>query len=146
MTPLERLKNMRDEHFIRVFNPPNFSVPTTVNLRSALEDFYLSRRAMRRSAATLEHYKYTAGEFISWLESQGIHSPSELCPSHPRAWLVAVSERGVKDTTLHAKARGVRALLRFWYSEGYFISPIAVQMPPLDQKQLPSLPMSCAGS
>jgi len=130
---------MRETHFIPELQEAPIGTRTPADLHTALEDFYLSRQAQRRSPATLEHYHYTAGEFVSWLESRGIRLPSELRPSDPRAWLAAVSERGVKDTTLHAKARGAKALLRFWYSEGYLLSPIDLKLPHLDQKQLPSL-------
>jgi integrase/recombinase XerD len=53
--------------------------------------------------------------------------------------VAAVSERGVKDTTLHAKARGVKTLLRFWHSEGYIPQAIGFAMPELEKKRLPFL-------
>lgn len=130
---------MREESFIRELPPAAFCVPPSADLRTSLQDFYLSRQAMRLRPATLEHYRYTAGEFVSWLESQGVRSPSDVRPSHPRAWLAAVSERGVKDTTLHAKARGAKTLLRFWRSEGYIPQAIGFAMPKLEKKRLPFL-------
>ncbi len=130
---------MRERHFIPEIQEAPFGAPAPADLRTALEDFYLSRQALRRSPATLEHYLYTAGHFVSWLKSRGIHLPSEVRASHPRAWLAEISEKGVKDTTLHAKARGAKTLLQFWYSEGYLLSPIDLKLPRVDQKQLPSL-------
>ncbi|MCX6026222.1 MAG: tyrosine-type recombinase/integrase [Chloroflexi bacterium] len=130
---------MRERHFVPVLPPATFCVPASADLRTSLQDFYLSRQALRRSPATLEHYRYTAGEFVSWLESQGVLHPSEVRAAHPRAWLASVSGRKVKDTPLHAKARGAKTLLRFWYSEGYLPSPVDLQLPRLDQKKLPSL-------
>jgi site-specific recombinase XerD len=137
---------MREESFIRQLRPAipalpsaTFCVPPPADLRTALEDFYLSRRALRLSPATLEHYRYTAGEFVTWLESQGVSSLSDVRALHVRAWLAAVSERGVKDTTLHAKARGVKTLLRFWHSEGYIPQAIVFAMPKLEKKRLPFL-------
>jgi integrase/recombinase XerD len=130
---------MRERHFIPEIQEAPFGAPAPADLHAALEDFYLSRQALRRSPATLDHYQYTAGHFVSWLQSRGIRLPSEVRPSHPRAWLAEISEKGVKDTTLHAKARGAKTLLRFWYEEGYLLSPIDLKLPRLDQKQLPSL-------
>ena len=130
---------MRESHFIPEIQEAPFGAPAPADLRAALEDFYLSRQALRRSPATLEHYHYMAGEFVSWLESQGVLLPSDVRASHPRAWLAAGSERGVKDTSLHAKARGVKTLLRFWYAGGHSPLHVSLQMPRLDQRQFPSL-------
>ena len=130
---------MRESHFIPGIQVAPFGVTAPADLRAALEDFYLSRQAQRRTPATLKHYQYTAGEFVAWLQSRRLQLPSEIRPSHPRAWLAEISEKGVKDTTLHAKARGAKTLLRFWYEEGYLLSPVDLKLPRLDQKQLPSL-------
>ena len=130
---------MRESHFIPEIQVAPIGVTAPADLRAALEDFYLSRQAQRRTPATLKHYQYTAGEFVAWLQSRQLRLPSEVRPSHPRAWLAEIAEKGVKDTTLHAKARGAKTLLRFWYSEGYLLSPIDLKLPRLDQKELPSL-------
>jgi integrase/recombinase XerD len=130
---------MRESHFIPEIQVAPFGVTASADLRAALEDFYLSRQAQRRTPATMRHYQYTAGEFVAWLQSRQLRLPSEVRPSHPRAWLAEIAEKGVKDTTLHAKARGAKTLLRFWYSEGYLHSPVDLKLPRLDQKQLPSL-------
>jgi len=130
---------MHESHFIRDIQVAPICVTAPADLHAALEDFYLSRQAQRRTPATLKHYQYTAGEFVAWLQSRRLQLPSEIRPSHPRAWLAEISEKGVKDTTLHAKARGAKTLLRFWYEEGYLLSPIDLKLPRLDQKQLPSL-------
>jgi len=130
---------MRESHFIPEIQVAPIGVTAPADLRAALEDFYLSRQAQRRTPATMKHYQYTAGEFVAWLQSRQLRLPSEVRPSHPRAWLAEIAEKGVKDTTLHAKARGAKTLLRFWYSEGYLLSPIDLKLPRLDQKELPSL-------
>ena len=118
----------------RSSNPPE-SPP----IREAYEDFVLSRQAMRCSPATLIHYQYSAGQFVAWLERAGIRALEEVGPQHVRRWLAEISLRGAKDTTLHAKARGVRALLRFWHAEGHIPHPVGVTMPKLEQRRLPSL-------
>jgi hypothetical protein len=69
MALLKGAEIMRERHFIPVLPSSPLSTPASTNLRTSLEDFYLSRQTLRRSAATLEHYRYSAGEFVSWLES-----------------------------------------------------------------------------
>jgi integrase/recombinase XerD len=105
-------------------------------IRQAFEDFLLSREAMRCTPATLEHYRYTAGAFITWLELRNVAHPEEVRPSHVREWLAGIKG---KDTTVHAKARGVRAMLRLWLAEKYIPAPITFAMPRLEKKMLPFL-------
>src|SRR4030067_869523 len=108
---------MRESHFIPGIQEAPFGAPAPADLHAALEDFYLSRQAQRRTPATMKHYQYTAGEFVAWLQSRQLRLPSEVRPSHPRAWLAEIAEKGVKDTTLHPKARVAKTLLRVWHSE-----------------------------
>jgi integrase/recombinase XerD len=53
--------------------------------------------------------------------------------------MAEISLSGAKDTTLHAKARGLRTFLRFCYAEGYLAHPIGVTMPKLERRRLPCL-------
>jgi integrase len=130
---------MREGHLLRPVAP---TIPGSVlslalsPLRQAFEDFLLSRQAMRCTPATLEHYHYTAGAFVSWLELRNVAHPEEVRPSHVREWLAGIKG---KDTTVHAKARGVRAMLRFWFAEKYLPSPVSFAMPRLEKKMLPFL-------
>ena len=55
---------MRESHFIPEIQEAPFRAPAPVDLRAALEHFYLPRQALRRTPATMEHYKYTAGHFV----------------------------------------------------------------------------------
>ncbi len=107
-----------------------------VALADAYTDFCLSRQAMNCTPATLEWYGYTAGAFLRFLEAQGVTDPAEVTARHARAYLAQVHG---KDTTLHAHARAVRTLLRFWHQEGYLPSPVRFDMPRLVKKRLPVL-------
>jgi hypothetical protein len=107
-------------------------------LRLAYDDFLLSREAMRCTPKTLEHYHYTARVFVEWLEARGIVKPDEVKASHVRAYLAEARRRGLKDTAIHAHARGVKTFLRFLHAERYIPEPIAVQMPRLDKRILPA--------
>src|SRR5687768_2096584 len=90
-----------------------------VDLLDAYTDFILSRQASNCTPATLEFYKYTAGVFLEWVEKQGITRPEEVTARYVRQYLSELVASGKKDTTLHANARAIRILVRFWHSEGY---------------------------
>jgi integrase/recombinase XerD len=77
--------------------------------------------------------------FVAYLKRQSVDRPGDVISMHVRQFLVDVAARGVADTTVHAVARGTRALLRFWQEEGYRTSPIVVPMPHVDRKRLPFL-------
>jgi site-specific recombinase XerD len=127
---------MREGHLLLKNQRPNVTLATSP-IRQAFDDFLLSREAMRCTPATLEHYRYSAGAFITWLELQNVTHPEEVKPAHVREWLAGMPK--AKDTTLHAKARGVRTMLRFWYTEKYLSEAVTFQMPRLEKKRLPYL-------
>lgn len=103
-------------------------------IRDAYQDFILSRKAALLSPKTIEFYQYTAGSFVDWLE---ITVPSQLKPQYVRAFLADVASRGVKDSTIHAYARGIRAFLRFMFQESYIEKPISFKMPKVAMRRLP---------
>lgn len=107
-----------------------------MQLHAALDAFLLSRQAMRCTAKTMEHYEYTLGSFISYLESQNTEYVSTITPGHIRAYLVELQKRGLKDTTQHAHARGIKTWLRWLVNEGDIPdSPMRrVTMPRLEQR------------
>jgi len=111
----------------------------SVALTDAYTDFILSRQAMNCTPVTLEFYKYTAGAFLSWIESQGVTDPQEIMARYVRQYLAQLLHAGRKDTTLHANARAIRTLLRFWNTEGYIPTAIRFDMPRLEKKRLPVL-------
>jgi site-specific recombinase XerD len=129
---------MRNGHLLlKTETQNNHVVLTTSPIRQAFDDFLLSREAMRCTPATLEFYRYTAGSFITWLELKNVTHPEEVTAAHVREWLAGMPK--AKDTTLHAKARGVRTMLRFWLAEKYTPEAVAFSMPRLEKKRLPYL-------
>ena len=56
---------MRESSLIPEIQEAPFGTPAPADLRAALEDFYLARQALRRSPATMDHCKYTAGDFVT---------------------------------------------------------------------------------
>ena len=111
----------------------------SVDLIDAYTDFMLSRQAINCTPATLEFYKYTAGAFLAWIEKQGVTRPEELTARYVRQYLAELLSNGKKDTTLHANARAIRTLVRFWHSEGYMPQLVKFEMPKLAKKRLPVL-------
>jgi integrase/recombinase XerC len=110
--------------------------PKSNALQVSYTAFILSRQAMRCTAKTLEHYRYTVGGFVAWLTAQGINSPQDITPDNIRAYLVSLQERKTKDTTQHAHARGVKTWLRWMVDEGDLdASPMRkVPMPRLEKR------------
>ena len=84
----------------------------------AFQAFLLDKEAARCTAKTLEHYRYTVGGFLEFLKANKAHDVDEITPHHIRAYLVSLQRRGLKDTTQHAHARGMRAWLNWLVREG----------------------------
>jgi site-specific recombinase XerD len=108
-------------------------------LTDAYTDFILSRQAMQCRPATLDFYKYTAGVFLKWVEGQGVTSPVQVDTRIVRQYLAELTGQGKADKTLHAHARAIRTLLRFWHTEHYMPSPVIFAMPRMEKKRLPCL-------
>jgi site-specific recombinase XerD len=98
--------------------------------------FLLDREAARCTPKTMTHYKYTVGNFVSWLQKQGIKSPEEITAHHIRAYLVGLQRQGLKDTTQHAHARGIKTWLNWLVDEEVLeVSPMRkVSMPRLEKR------------
>ncbi len=108
-------------------------------LRDAYTDFMLSRQAMRVTPATVQFYKYTAGFFLTWLESQSLQSPQEVTARHVRAYLAELIARELTDNTVNCHARAIRTMLKFWYAENYMKDVVKFEMPKVEKKRLPVL-------
>ena len=112
--------------------------PATVRtgLDYAFEGFMLSREAMRCTPKTLEHYQYTLGSFTDYLTDQGVDDVADITAHCIRAYLVGLQRRGLKDTTQHIHARGIRAWLNWLVLEGELdTSPMKrVAMPRLEKR------------
>lgn len=111
----------------------------SVGLVDAYTDFILSRQAMNCTPATMRFYRHTAGAFLGWIESQGVADPQQVTARHVRQYLAQLIANKRKDTTVHANARAIRTLLRFWHAERYIPTLIKFDMPKLSKKRLPVL-------
>jgi len=103
------------------------------------EAFLLDREAARCTPKSLTHYTYTLGSFVGWLQQHDIYRPSDTTAHHIRAYLVDLQRRGLKGTTQHAHARGIKTWLRWLVDEGELgDSPmLRVSMPRLEQRIQP---------
>jgi len=109
------------------------------SLQEALEDFYLSRRGTRCTPSTLQHYRYSAGIFVTWLQARGVTDPKDVRASHVYEWLAQDADR-LKDTALHARARGVKTFLRFLHFDRKVMPELVrFKMPRLEKRRLPCL-------
>jgi len=108
-------------------------------LADAWTDFMLSRQAEQCAPTTLQFYKHTAGAFLTWAEGQGITAPEQVSARYVRQYLVSITGA---DATVHAHARAIRTLLRFWHAEGYIPAPVTFDMPKIARKRLPCLSAS----
>ncbi len=108
-------------------------------LTDAYTDFILSRQAMSCTPATMQFYKYGAGRFLLWLESNGVTAPNEVTARHVREYIAALAGQGKADNSLHGAARAIRTLLRFWHNEKYIPEPVTFAMPRVAKKRLPCL-------
>lgn len=100
---------------------------------------------MQCAKNTLIFYKNTAGVFLNWVEEQSITSTEQVDARLVRQYLAELATKGKADKTLHAHARAIRTLLRFWYSEKYIPQPVTFAMPKTEKKRLPcfwTLPIS----
>ena len=111
----------------------------SVALTDAYTDFILSCQAMNCTPAPMDFYRQTAGKFLEWIESQGIARLDEITARHVRQYPAGLISNGCRDTILHANARAIRTLVRFWHAEGYLPQPMPFEMPRLEKKQLPVL-------
>ena len=109
---------------------------TASPLDVSLSAFLLDREASRCTAKTLEHYRYTCGGFVAFLEADGIRDVHQITPPLIRLFLVSLQRRGLKDTTQHAHARGIKAWLNWLVDEGVLeLSPMRrIRMPRLEKR------------
>lgn len=114
------------------------------DLRQAIDDFHLSRRAARLAAMTLRYYECQLGLFADWSKEKGIHRLQQIRPTVLRTYFIYLQERGLKDNSIHAAARALRAFLNFCVREEYLDhSPMEkVIMPRQDHSVLPGLDQS----
>lgn len=94
---------------------------------------------MNCTTATIQFYSFTAGAFLSWCEAQGLTSPEDVSARYVRHYLAQLAEARKADRTIHAHARAIKTLTRFWHVEKYIPELIKFDMPKIAKKRLPRL-------
>jgi len=124
---------MPQERLIRLVSPEPSSLATCLDM------FLLAQEAAHHTSKTLSYYRYTLGNFLSYLSARGVRSPEGVKATHIRAFLVSLQKQGYADTTVHGHARAIKALFSFLVKEEVLeASPMRkVTMPKLQQKILP---------
>ena len=114
---------------------------SSFRLADSYTDFLLSRRVMQCTPATMKFYRFTLQRFLTWIESQEVYLPQHVTVKLIRMYLAEFCDRTppLKDTYIHAHARAIRTLVRFWFDEQYITQPIKFAMPKLAKRRLPVL-------
>ena len=117
-----------------------------LTLHEALASLYLSFRAKRLSAATLDHTKSPADTLAPYLKEGPVERPGDLISERVNRFLGQVRQRDrtdgqrpLADHTAHVITRGTTGMLMFLYSEACLTTPIAVPTPPSGLRFPPSL-------
>jgi len=120
------------------------SIGGAVDVRGAVETFLTDVEARNLSPKTRDYYDWQLGKFGDWLQHQGVDVSDleHITPAVIRAYLVDLRKRGLKDTSVHAAARAIRAWGFFLEREGLLeLSPMRrVKMPKVGRHILPALP------
>ncbi|GAP09636.1 site-specific recombinase XerD [Bellilinea caldifistulae] len=67
------------------------SPQNTICIKDALEEFLLSRQAMRCSSKTLRTYQSILGRFTQWLEKEGVQTANQMTSRHVRRFMSQIS-------------------------------------------------------
>ncbi len=111
------------------------------SLDIAAQSFFLSREAMRCTAATLIWYRKYVGALVAHLAAEGIADVEAITTDSLRGFLVHLQQRGLADTTIHHHASAARTFCNYLVEEGLLtVSPMSrVKMPRLNNDALPAL-------
>lgn len=98
------------------------------SFRALLAEFLKAREAQRCTPATLKFYQFALAPFAEWCEARHI-APASLGASNVDDFLLERAGQGVSDSTLHAHARSVRAMMRFAEERGLIDHAPRLRMP-----------------
>ncbi len=78
-----------------------------------LTAFELECKGKNLRPKTLKFYTWELGRFITWLDTQGIGRIEDVQKIHIQQYLIYQQERGLKDRSVHASFRSIRAFFNF---------------------------------
>jgi site-specific recombinase XerD len=94
--------------------------PTVTPLQASLQAFLLAKDG--KTEKTKIHYAYTVGRFVEWLEAHDVKDVTQINRTHLRQYMADIKKierfgHPIKDTTQHARMRGVKTWLRWLVKE-----------------------------
>ena len=113
--------------------PQAISAPPDA-LTRALDVFLLDAEARQLSPNTIRFYRQQLQPFLFFLREKDIADPEAILAHHIRAYLVSLQKRGLKEHSVHAAARSVRAFCKFMKVEDLIASN------PMRKVRMPRLP------
>ena len=78
-----------------------------------LTAFVLECKGKNLRPKTVTFYTWELGKFLAWLQGQGIERIEDVQKIHIQKYLVYQQERGLKDRSVHASFRSIRAFFNF---------------------------------
>jgi site-specific recombinase XerD len=110
-----------------------------IKVDKALELFMASREATMCTPATIDFYQRMLGPLVEWLLDRRVRTIDKVTVPIVQDFLNHVKARGVKDSTVHAYARGARAWLLWANRNGYHPERLFLPMPRVAKRKLPVL-------
>lgn len=112
------------------------SPQNTICIKDALEEFLLSRQAMRCSPRTLRTYRSVLGRFVQWVNNEGITLANQITSRHIRRFMSQISGT---QWTLNGYGRAIRTFINFLSQEELVDHKIYIKVPPPPRQNLPFL-------
>jgi site-specific recombinase XerD len=111
----------------------------TITIHDTIQDFILSRKAIKVSEGTIKWYERHLGRFAQFAEDNEVYAIDRVDAKLIRKFILAMIEKGYADSYVHMYARQCRTLLRFAYEENYIPRYVKFLMPKIRKKKLPTL-------
>ncbi len=112
------------------------SLQNTIRIEDALDEFLLSRQAMRCSSQTLRTYQSILGRFTQWLEKEGVQTANQITSRYVRRFMSQISGT---QWTLNGYGRAIRTFINFLNQEDWVDHKIHIKVPPPPRQSLPFL-------
>jgi integrase/recombinase XerD len=98
------------------------------------EDFQLNNKIKNLSDMTIRFYEQNLVHFSCYLDDESVTSVSSIDNHVLEQYILAMKQRGLKNTTINTYLRAARALLYFGMSQG-FINNFEINLIKADKEQ-----------
>ncbi len=126
------------------------------DLRGYLSEWMADLRASNRAERTRATYGEAVRFFADFLEARGLSTRVEdVRPEHIRAWINAMADRGLADTSRAARYAALRSFYSYLIRDGAVtVSPMAATRPPqvaiaevpiITEEEYAAIRRACAG-